>query len=177
MKKKSNWQYGLVLSLGVIGWVFVCLSSSNLLGWWYLPVLAVLIALILAAPLVKWWRKFTESDIFVLNFMLSVVFVGGILAAAFIGLNYIDLPRAVPQEHVCKVERFYRKEHHRSRRVGRHTIVDRQAYYTYHAEIVLPDSSRVSVPVTLQRYRRNRKNDSIKIEIHTGILGVDFVTP
>lgn len=177
MKKKSTWQYGIVLTLGFIGWVFVYMTSSTVLGWLQLSVLALIIALLFASPLAKWWRRFTESDIFVLNFMLSVVLVGGILAAAFIGLNFIDLPGSVPQEHVCKVERFYRKEHHRSRRVGRHTVRDRQAYYTYHAEIVLPDSSLTSVPVTLQRYRRHRKNDSIKIEIHTGILGADYIKP
>ena len=166
-----------MLTLGIIGWIVVSISAPYLLGWWYLPVLAVFVALLLVVPMAGWWSGFTGSKYTIINASVAVAVAGGILSAMFLGVNFIGGQAGDFVEHKCKVVRFYRSEHHRTHRVGRRTYVtDRQPYYRYHAEVVLPDSSVMDFPVTESRYRHAHHNDSIYVKIHSGLLGVDYIT-
>ncbi len=112
-----------------------------------------------------------------LNALIAVAVGGGIISAVLIGLNFIDLPGTEPVYYRCKVEKSYRTEHHRSRRVGRRYVSTGETYYRYHADISLPDGKQVTVPITAGRYRTARANDSITIAVHKGMMGVDYITP
>lgn len=177
MSKKRTFLYGFTIALGVLGWMFVYACSSTVLGGWYLSAIAAIIALLFVMPMARWWQKFTHLKSMLLNALIAVAVGGGIISAVLIGLNFIDLPGTEPVYYRCKVEKSYRTEHHRSRRVGRRYVSTGETYYRYHADISLPDGKQVTVPITAGRYRTARANDSITIAVHKGMMGVDYITP
>ncbi|MDE6310436.1 MAG: hypothetical protein K2L96_01290 [Muribaculaceae bacterium] len=168
-----------MITLAVLGWIFVFLQAKMAVsGEWRLPVTAACIAVIITrggAP--RFWGSELRIKNGVINRAIGILVSTGLVAAILISLNFIPHPGKEDEVYKCPIERLYKTTHQHTRRVGRHYTTTGSVYYRYHADVRLRDGKVKEYPLTLNRYRKLHKGDSLSIEIHHGLLGMDYFTP
>lgn len=179
MKRKNHTVvYAVMIAIALIGWVMVYVSASMFLApWWRLPGIAVIVSLLFAGRMGRWWSGFTDSENKFVNRALAVFVAGGIASVVLIGLNFIHRSHDSVCERRYAITRLYRTEHKQTRRVRKHTYVaSGHVSYRYHVEFSLPEGGCREVTLSRERYMRLRRADSVTVAVHPGLLGIDYVT-
>ncbi len=169
----------VLITLAVLGWIFVFLQSKMAVsGEWRLPITAACVAVFITrggAP--DFWQRTFRIKNRTVNRFLGILIASGLFSAILIGLNFIPRPGSESEVYRCPVERLYKTSHQHTRRVGRHYTTTGSTYYRYHADVRLKDGEVKDYPLTLSQYRKLHKGDSLAVEIHHGLLGMDYFTP
>lgn len=161
--------------------VIVAVITGTLLGWggyildrtfvdWWWPVgCAVALAAILWIPARKW--QWNESGA-VVRFCVHMAVVSVFFFWAGMALNYYCADSGSTHEEQAVVERKFKEERHRSRRVGRRYVNSGETYYVYYMELRLPDGRAKNVRVSQPRYRNIRVGSTRSISVSDGLLGL-----
>lgn len=161
----------LVVSLLSYGGA-LALYGSTVVEWFLPWAIALFLALLSGLTMWRLWRPMTEHDGFLPNYLLHVAASTGIWALMVLGVNRLGADEAEAYTEQVTVERKYREEHRRTRRVGRNRYSASGAtYYDYHADLRLPDGRFKSVTIPLSRYNRLRTGSTHPITLAPGLLG------
>lgn len=154
----------------------IALYELTLVTWWIPWGLCALFALVSGLTMWRLWRGLTGESGFTLNYLAHVGAATGIAAALFFGINYLGADTAESHEETVTVERKYRKEHHRTRRVGRRYVRETgNPWYDYHIDVRLENGQEKSLTVPVRRYSRLRTGSSITITLSPGLLGLPVI--
>lgn len=133
------------------------------------------VALILSVLAWRIWVPLTDSCNKVVNILVGALVSAGILAAAFYGLN-AAFPSEVYSEKGVVV-RKYRKEHHRTKRIGRRSYGRGEKYYTYHVDVITRSGTPFEWEISLEKYNRVREGYNATCEVENGLFGIMCVVP
>lgn len=161
----------LLLLAGVYG--YVC-QDRTLIVWWY-PVAAALGAALCTMPMVATkWRILTRSDDATVNRLCHLAAAGTLLYCAFMAGNYHLADPASERSEQVVVARKFRKERHRSHRVGRR-MVRAESYEVYYLELVFDDGRHKTMQVARSVYASSRENSQKTVEMRQGYFGFPVI--
>lgn len=156
------------------GGLAMAIYSHTVVELWIPLSICSVAALLSGIWLWKPWRKMTDSDLFLPNYICHFVFSGVILLAVFFSLNRF-LASGPEYDEQVKVERKYSEKKYRNRRVGRNRYVRGEAYYEYYAEISLPDGRVKQLRLELPAYNRTRTGSTMTIRLRSGFFGFPVI--
>ncbi len=96
------------------------------------------------------------------------------MLAALLGINYAGGGEPAV-EKVPVVSSYTTTEHH-TRRLRRGVYVKGSAYTQYHVKLKLPGDKVKSIVVSRERYNKLRRTRRAEVELHRGLLGMDYFT-
>lgn len=141
-------------------------------GSWISVVMTALIVSVISGRMVwKIWRPVTALDSLWVNLGAHTVFFTVFLTALFYTVNYIPAAVNVSEYENATVNKVFREQHYRTRRVGRRVYSRGAPYWVYRAEIKLPDKTDFTVNIPLERYKQLHKGDTVGVPVCRGALG------
>lgn len=153
----------------------VALYGLTVVTWWIPWGVCAALGLISGLTMWRLWRWLTNEEGFWLNYLVHVGTATGIMACLFFGINYVGADTDAIQKETVTVETKYRKEHHRTQRVGRRHYRQGSAWYDYHIDIRFEDGRQKSITVPLKRYNRLRTGSTTTVSIAPGFFHIPVI--
>lgn len=176
---KTYARIGLLVGVGFIlmcfGTLAAVLWEKTLIEWWVVPSGALAVGFGTAFFAGQKWSVLTTTSNRPLNRTVHALATTVVLTCCVIGANYLWTKEdsAVGVETV--VESKVRKEHQRTRRVGRHRYVNAGVWYSYHLDVRMPDGRLKTIEVSRGEYSRSREGNVKKLTLQQGLLGIPVI--
>lgn len=174
-------------TMRIIGWMFVGLVTVVLLGGsmalyqntlidWKIPVgITAVLALISASVMHRRWRKLTQTDYTPVNFGCHAIVSFSIMIFLFFAGNYFLAADETKHTETVTVEKKFREERQRTRRVGRRMVRTGEVYYEYFIEVRFDDGRLKKLHVSTGKYRHTRTGTTLPLDIEMGYFGIPVI--
>ena len=166
---------GVVFILMCFGAVAAVLWERTLIEWWVVPSGAMVVGLGTAFLAGDKWKAVTTTLNRPVNRTFHALATTVVISCCVIGANYLwAAPDSAVEVEVPVIEKF-RKEHQRTRRVGRHRYVNAGVWYSYHLKVEMPDGRMKNIEVGRGEYSRAREGALKKLTLQQGMLGIPVI--
>ena len=157
-------------SIGAVG----AFAQYTLVNRWIPFLISFFIAAATGLTLWRIWRRFTDIQVFWVNYLCHLICVTCFCWGAFYLLNSTVTIRPAHPEDVV-IERKYTVTRYHTRRVGRRSVGRGAPYTVYKVKARFPDGAIRSFELPGSRYKQLRKGRSITINIRRGIFGAPVI--
>lgn len=176
---KTNARIGLFVGVAFIimcfGTVAAVLWEKTLIEWWVIPSGALAVGFGTAFFAGNKWSWLTTVASRPINRTVHTLAVTVILTCCVIGANYFWTSKDSAVEVETVVEAKVRKEHQRTRRVGRNRYINAGVWYSYHLQVRMPDGRLKTIEVGRGEYSRAREGSVKKLTLQEGLLGIPVI--
>lgn len=164
----------VLFTIGCAGLAMV-LHGQTLVDWQLTLGCGMLSAAGLTALLFRHLAWLTRTANRWVNGIAGMVMFTSAIMAAFYALNYYGADDTTIHTERVMIDGKFRREHYRSRRVGRHTMARGERYYTYHINVMFADGRRKEIALSTGEYARVRTGDSIDYTMEQGLFGIPVI--
>lgn len=178
MKKSTRLKIIIILlcSLTVIFYsVSLALYEKTIVNPYILLSIAGFLSVISGVTMWRFWRRITDKENFLINYMCHVVFSFGFLLFSYLTINIIFKNESEEYREGAEVENVYSKTRYKTKRVGRR-YVRGDEYKAYFMKINLKDDVSKEIQITLAKTRHLHKGDSVNVVLCPGFLGSPVIT-
>lgn len=163
----------VVLTMGGIG--IVCYGKT-LASVWIGAGVAFVVASAMAPLFIPLWHRLTGSIKTWICLLCHYAFAGSLVFMLVFGFNYWCSDASSASYVKAEISSKYRKEHNRTRRVGRgRMIYTGEKWYSYFLTLTLPDGRTKDIEVPLSTYNRKSTGAIVEIETQRGLFGMDVI--
>lgn len=161
----------IILSIGVI----IGLSSLTMTSPWFPIGASAAFAAITGTVLADKWEWLTKTNRFILNYLCHLAAVTILMAAAFYIINYAFADKESIHTVKATVERRYSETRHKTRRLRRNVYVNGEPYKVYYMELRFENGMKKSRSISLAKFNRIRKGDTINVKIAQGAFHIPVI--
>ncbi len=153
----------------------VSVSSNTLISAWIPFAGSGAAALLSGTALWRAWRRLTNSEKILSNYLCHTICTGIVLAAAFYICNYAFANKTKTHNTQVVVEKKYHKVRHHTRRIGRRHYTQGRPYKVYYMTVRFNNGSTKDLSIPLKRYCRIRQGGTISLPVARGLFGVPVI--
>ncbi len=176
---KTNMRIGLLVGVAFVVMCFgagaAVLWDKTIIDWWVIPSGALAAGFGTAFFAGQKWSFLTTIASRPVNRLVHTVAITVVLTCCAMGANYMWADKESAVEVETQVERKLRKEHQRTRRVGRHRYVNDGVWYSYHLEVRMPDGRLKTIEVSRGEYSRAREGSVKVLPLQQGLFGIPVI--
>lgn len=178
MKKSTRLKIIIILlcSLTVVFYsVSLALYEKTIVNPYILLSIAGFLSVVSGVTMWRLWRRITEKENFLINYICHVFFSFGFLLFSYLTVNMIFKNERDEYRERAEVENVYYKTRYRTKRVGRR-YVRGDEYKAYFMKIHLKGDVSKEIQITLSKTRHIHSGDSVNVVLCPGFLGSPVIT-
>lgn len=177
--RHRTWRMAGTASLALI--LFVCygtalgLQENTVTSQWIPRGISATTAMLTGTMTWRQWRRLTERNEFVPNYLCHLVAATGMTAAITYGANYVWAdPQSRHTEQVT-IEKQYCETHYHTQRIGRNHVRRGRAYKVYFMDIIFGNGQHKKLQIPVKQYRTMRTGSVVPLTMELGLLGMPVI--
>lgn len=161
------------LMLGMWGFV---IYENTLIDWWIPALIAFAMAVVLAKPFGRLWKKASFPSVKWLDAALCVMAMGSLSYFGILAVNTFCADDSAQYEERVLIVEKRKSVHSRTHRVGRHSYRSAGSYYKYHFELQFSDGRLKEQTVSSKEYKKAKSHgDTVTVVLKKGYFGYPVV--
>lgn len=172
--RKVFFVLGIIVCLVMLG-ISMAIYNDTLIRWWIPVAMGVGLGVMTGVPYHSIWRRFTNYESRIANFLIHLVVVSTLWIFGMLGGNYIFADKSSSHIEKVAVEKKQRETRHRTRRVSRRSYVRGEPYYVYNITVKFEDGRTKKMEVLKKRYDRIHKGDTLTFTVQRGLFGFPII--